>query len=205
MGDLEHAHLLTARDVDAVADQPVTFGSHQNASHGVAHPREVARLQTIAEHDQRLMRDGTRHEPWNELTAWAIGMLAGAVYVERPHDGDRESIRSMEAVRIGLAGQLRGGVRRHRIQGMVLVHRRPLGRAVDLGRRDIDKTLNPAVKGGQQEVESAEVVDQVACHRVGDRHPQAHDREVEDHIGLLDGSLDTIPVTHVATNHRDIG
>src|SRR5258708_13501142 len=111
MGDLEHAHLLTARDVDAVADQPVTFGSHQNASHGVAHPREVARLQTIAEHDQRLMRDGTRHEPWNELTAWAIGMLAGAVYVERPHDGARESIRSMEAVRIGLARHLPAAAR----------------------------------------------------------------------------------------------
>src|SRR5258708_13188705 len=66
-GDLEDAHLVTARDVDAVADQLVRLGRHENASHRVADPGEVARLQAGAEYDQRLAGHGSPHEPGGDL------------------------------------------------------------------------------------------------------------------------------------------
>src|SRR5260370_17206795 len=67
-GDLEDAHLVAARDVDAVADQLVTLGRHENASHGVADPGEVARLQAVAEHDQRLAGPPPPPHPWTHPT-----------------------------------------------------------------------------------------------------------------------------------------
>src|SRR5260370_6437492 len=116
-GDLEDAHLAAARDVDAVADQLVTLGRHENASRGVADPGEVARLQAVAEYDQRLAGHGPRHEPGYDLAARAVGVFSRTVDVEGPHDGGGQPIGAMKAEGVRLPGEFGGGIRRGRVQG----------------------------------------------------------------------------------------
>src|SRR5260370_32036715 len=108
-GDLEDAHLVAARDVDAVADQLVTLGRHENASHGVADPGEVARLQAVAEHDQRLAGHGSRHEPGYDLATGAVSVFSRTIDVEWPHDGGGRPIGAMEAEGVRLAGEFGRG------------------------------------------------------------------------------------------------
>src|SRR5260370_1031286 len=76
-GDLEDAHLVTARDVDAVADQLVRLGRHENASHRVADPGEVARLQAVAQYDQRLAGHRSHHHPPRSWKMRAGSLAAG--------------------------------------------------------------------------------------------------------------------------------
>ena len=67
----------------------------------------------------------------------AVG-LARTVRVERPQDDDRDAEAAVEGQRELVGGDLRGGVRRLRVERMRLADRQRLGRAVDLARRGLD-------------------------------------------------------------------
>ena len=98
----------------------------------VEHVEPVARRMPVAVDRQRLVGERLRDEARHDL----LGMLARAVVVERPHDHDRQVVRRPVRVGEAVGARLRRRVRRARVERMLLVHRRALGGAVHLGRRD---------------------------------------------------------------------
>src|SRR5262245_20486342 len=78
-------------------------------------------------------------------------MLPRAVVVERPEDDDRQVVRDRIGVCEPIGSRLRRRVGAARVERVLLVHRRRLGRAVHLARRDEDEPLDRRLPNGVEE------------------------------------------------------
>ena len=131
-------------------------------------------------------------------------MLPRAVVVERPHDHDRQPVRDVVGVGKPVAARLGRGVRRARVQRVLLVHRGALGRPVDLARRDQDEALDrPCADRVEQDLRPLDVrghelggalLDRLLDVRLG--------RGVDDHVHLGDDVGDQLGVADVAVDER---
>ena len=89
--------------------------------HDVRDKREVARLGPVAEDDRRVAVQGGRDEQGDHGAILRIEVLARAEDVEVAQHHGLESIRPPERLAVGLARDLRRGIRRQRARQEPLV------------------------------------------------------------------------------------
>ena len=166
----------------------------------------VPPLEAVAVERQRPVVERVRDEQRDEL----LGVVERAVRVRAAGDHRVDAVRDVVAPREQLTGRLRGGVRRARVERVVLAGV-PLGdRAVHLVRRDLDEADLPVLAvlrpdGLEQGVDADDVRDEEGL-RLEDR--AVHVRlggEVEHRVGLADELADRGGVGDVPADEAQPG
>src|SRR5438128_10591463 len=85
----------------------------------ILHEEPVTRGRSVTVHGKRLVEQAARDEPRHSL----LEMLSWPVIVERPHDYRWNAVGRPIRVDETIGATLRGGVRAHRIERVILVHR----------------------------------------------------------------------------------
>ena len=130
---------IAGADVEHLAPHGVERGLEHALDRvaGVVDEDPVARRPSVAVDGQRIAAQRARDEARQQL----LEVLAGTVVVEGPHDHGGQRVGLDEGVDQPVGGALGGGVRRVRLERMVLVHRVVQRRAVDLRRGHVHEAL----------------------------------------------------------------
>ena len=186
-------------DVDRLADDPLErhLAGGGDRLGRVEDVQPVAAGVAVAVDGQRPVAERLDDEAGDDL----LGVLVRAVVVERPDDRDRQVVRAPVRVGQPVAAGLGAGVRRARVERVVLGHRLGLGRAVDLRRRDQDEPLDARV--GAHRVEQHLGADHVGGDELGaalgDRLGDVRlGGGVHDHVDALERRGDVAHVADVA-------
>ena len=160
----------------------------------------VAAGVAVAVHRQRLVRERLGDEPRDHL----LRVLPRAVVVERAHDHDRQAVGDVVAVREAVGARLRRGVRAARVQRVLLVHRRVLGRAVHLAGRDQDEALDRRLPDRvEQDLRPLDVRGHELGRALLDRLLDVRlGGGIDDHVDARDDLPDELAVADVAVDER---
>ena len=191
------------RDVDDLAGERVDVGGDDRLDRlgVVVHVEPVAARVAVTVDRQRFPGQRLGDEARHDL----LRVLPRAVVVERADDHDRQPVRDEVRVRQPVAARLGRRVRRSRVQRVLLVHGRALGRAVDLARGDQDEALDGVRADGVEEdlrpldVRRHELrgalLDRLLDVRLGGG--------IHDHVHLRDDVGDELGVADVAVDERE--
>ena len=109
---LEERGALPTRDIDDLACRCRRRGGEEVGAHQVGDVDEVARLQSVAEHDGPIARKEPGDEARDRRRIFALRILPRAIDIEEAQRDARQAVGPRVRLRVQLAGDLLRGVRR---------------------------------------------------------------------------------------------
>ena len=197
-----HVDVDARRDVQHLARDALErrLDDRRDRLGGVLDVQPVAARAAAAVHRQRPVLQRRGDEARDDL----LGVLVGPVVVERADDHGGRPVGAPVAVDEAVAAGLRRGVRRARVERVLLVHGIALGGAVDLARGDEDEALDGVPPAGvEQHLGALDVGRHELAGAVQDRLLDVRlGRGVDDHVDARDDLLDVRGIADVALDER---